>query len=824
MGESRRGTGTTLAARPHLWAGLLLALVVFGYLWPALVGGKVLSPNAVLYDYVPWKGYKPGDRGDYYNLLLYDVPAVLYPWRHLLRELLREGTFPAWDPYVLSGIPLYQGGQNGLFSAFNLPLWILSLNYALGVSAALKLFAGGLGAYLLARQLRLGFLPGVLAGVSFAFAAVNIVWLAHDNLPAVVVMAPWAILLVERLFERGRAGDAIGLAAAIAIGLAGGHPGMQVHLLVVVAGYALVRAACLGASQRGRPLLLIGGGLAAGVLLMAFMLVPEARSSHDTVGVLARQTASLPGQHLPFAALKTVVFPDWWGRPSAIQPPIDASNAAIISANFCERTFYAGTVALLLAGIGLIGGDWRRKLPFATIGAVGLAVALRAPVVHWLFTHLPVVKYVEPQRLHFAFELAVALLAAFGLRKVLDGAPRGRGTVAVCGLALLGGVIALATPHPHGSDVGHLVTHFLQGTGYRSKAVLAMTSVIWFLLFALALAVALALAHRRPRWRVGIAVALVALAVADAYHFAGNFQPLAPASKANPPVTPALVYLQRHRDAGRIMALREAMPNDWPLVYGLRDVRGYDPPQPTRRMLALWRVATPDQASWTPFRLQDVQPVQMHVLSVLGARYVMTDPGYRIPGTAPETLTTAYRGHDATILANAAAAPRVLVPRELRVASSGAGTRAAIAQPGFDPRTMVAVERDQPGVAALLRRPLARGSATIVRERNASVTLRTRLDRRGLVMLDDALTDGWRVRFDGKPAPALHVDSVMRGVIVPGGRHEVVWSYRVPGLRLGAALSLLTLLALAGGGITLGVRARRARRQVASSCAKCPGR
>lgn len=61
----------------------------------------------------------------------------------MLRELLREGTFPAWDPYVLGGIPLYQSPAAGLFSLFNLPLWILPLAYALGVSAALKLPAGG---------------------------------------------------------------------------------------------------------------------------------------------------------------------------------------------------------------------------------------------------------------------------------------------------------------------------------------------------------------------------------------------------------------------------------------------------------------------------------------------------------------------------------------------------------------------------------------------------------------------------------------------------------------------------------------------------------
>jgi uncharacterized membrane protein YfhO len=52
---------------------------------------------------------------------------------------------------------------------------------------------------------------------------------------------------------------------------------------------------------------------------------------------------------------------------------------------------------------------------------------------------------------------------------------------------------------------------------------------------------------------------------------------------------------------------------------------------------------------------------------------------------------------------------------------------------------------------------------------------------------------------------------VLRGVVVPAGAHEVVWSYRVPGLRLGVALSLLGLLAALAWAGALLVRARRAR-------------
>lgn len=822
-----------LAAHEHLWAAAVLSLVVFGYLWPVLVGGRILSPLADLYGNAPWRFEAPSDWSRYINPTLFDVPLAHYPWRLLVRDLLREGTLPLWNPYVFSGIPLFSNPQTGLFSLFNLPLWMLPLTYALGVSAALKLLAGGFGTYLLARQLRLGFLPALLAGIAFAFCSFNIVWLAHDTLPGVVVMAPWALWLVERSFERRRLSSAIGLAIVTAIGLGGGHPGTQVHLLVVTAVYAVLRSACSheatsAPSERAPPvprawrelgaLALVAGGLALGTLLMAFMLIPEARGSHDTVGLLARQAGTLPPERLSRAAVKTALFPDWWGRPSAHEA---AGSFEALSGLYTERTFYAGVVAFLLAAVGLISpGRRRRQLPFAVLGALGLAVALHAPGVSWLVTHLPIVRSVQPQRLHFAFELAIAVLAAFGLQAVIDAPAGARRRMLVPIVAALLGAFAAATAGARPGDAGRTLEHFLTGKDYVTPAgdglpgVLALTSIGWFLLLTAGVGIALAAAALRPRWRLAVASGLVVLAVVDAFHFAHGFQPMGPASTVMPPVTPAIAYLERHRSAGRIAGLNRAFPNDWPLVYGLEDVRGYDTPQPTRRMLALWRVATPDQLSWGTYEIERLGPRQLRMLDLLGARYVVTDPGVRPSASSRHMLTTVYKGPDGVVALNAHAVRRALVPRRVAVAAGDAAARVLLFEPRFDPRGSAVLDHDAAGAAALARasrRGATRGVVAITRTRNASVTMRARLDRPGLVVLNDALMEGWTVRVDGHARPPLRVNTVMRGVIVPGGRHEIVWSYAVPGLRLGAAVSLLTLATLLAA--TLFARRREAARR-----------
>jgi len=68
----------------------------------------------------------------------------------------------------------------------------------------------------------------------------------------------------------------------------------------------------------------------------------------------------------------------------------------------------------------------------------------------------------------------------------------------------------------------------------------------------------------------------------------------------------------------------------------------------------------------------------------------------------------------------------------------------------------------------------------------------------------------------------VRVNDVMRGVAVGAGTHRVEWTYRVPGLRLGAALSALALLALVAAAGVLFARRRSGRRPAHRTSAANP--
>jgi len=811
--RSRR-VARALAAHEHRTAAGLIALLVLAYLWPVLLGGRVLSPAAMLYKLPPWTSLAPADFTHYVNMSLADVPLSYYPWDALARRLIHAGTFPAWNPYALAGTPFFSNPEVAWLSPYSLPLWILPLNYGLGVSAALKLWMAGFGTYLLVRELRLGFWPGIVAGFAFALCAFSVVWLSAGVFLAVASLLPWTLWLIERIVRRARSVDGLALAGIVAWAMAGGHPGAQVHLLTAAGLYALLRvtwgvpgagAAGSGSARaRARRLGLVGAALALGVLACAVVLLPAQQAATGTAGAAARRGGGAEpffGANMPFGVLRTVLFPDWWARPSEFEAGPGSYN---------ERTFYTGAVTLLLAAMAVVspGGlraAWRRMAPFALLGLLGVGVALDAPGLHAFVVHVPPFDQVQNQRMVLWLELAVAVLAAFGLQALLDAGGPGRRAWAVVAAGALAGLAGIAAAGIGGGAIGAALHYVLHRSGTELARPVALASVAWWLVFVAALAAALALARRRPR-PGALLGGLVALVVAlDMLHFAHGYQPMPPASTAIPPRTATVAFLRRHAGDGRIAGVEFALPNDWTTLDGLRDARGYDAPQPSLRFLRLWRLLHPSQYEHTGFTFESLDATGLHVLGLLGARYVVTGVGQPAYG-----LPVAYGDEQATVLENALAMPRAIVAGRVDVAAGEPAELAAIAAHAFDPRRDVVVRGADFRAAPAPRG--AAGSARVVADGNARVALRASLARPGLVVLDDAWERGWSVRVDGRRARALRVDMVLRGVVVPAGRHAIVWSYRVPGLRAGAALSALALLAAGAWGGALVARRRRATR------------
>jgi hypothetical protein len=794
MANVRRRLEARPGAREHLIAFGVLAAIALFYLWPVLVGGRVLLPNELLDSLPPWAAAPPKGFSHGLNPLLSDIPGAYYPWNVFARRMIDGGSLPVWNPYAFSGTPFYANAQSALLSPFSLPMWIFSLGYGLGVAAWLKLVVAGFGTYRLVRRLRLGFWPGLLAAIGYMLCAFNVLWLEYETLPAVAAMFPWALLLCERIAtaDGARARDLVGLAVITLIGILAGQPEIAVHVMAGSALYLVLRSLTVPGTPgaRARRIAFGAAGLALGVLLSAAVFLPVLKAGLGTPGSDYRTGG---GVALSWSALRTELFPGWWNPLVLGLGPTD----------YLERTFYTGAVTVLLAVAAAFTRDRARdKLPLTVLAVLGILISFHTPGLFWLATHTPGLDHTQLARLLIWAQLALPVLAAFGLQQLLDAPRRQRAVWIAIGAAVVAAVVATISLGPSVHDLRTALNHFRTGRDYTTTAVISLVSVGWWLIFVTAAGAALILARRLGRPRLGAALLTLCL-LADLLHFGSGFNPMQPASVAVLARTPAVAFLQQHAAGGRVLGDGYTLVNDYDSVYGLRDVRGYDPPQPSRRYFDLWRTAHSAQLVWASYSVVGTSPAVVHLMDVLGARWYVTGPGG--PARAG-TLQRVYSGADATIYENPGAAPPVLVADRILVTAGEPQTLSAIDRPGFDPRREVIAERDQPDVTAL---PTAGsgGSARIISSTNATVTLQAQTRERSVVVLNDAAAPGWSVTVDGHPRPALRVDDVMRGVIVPAGTHQVRWHYTVPGLKLGLLISALSALGLLGAALAL-TRAR----------------
>jgi hypothetical protein len=473
-------------------------------------------------------------------------------------------------------------------------------------------------------------------------------------------------------------------------------------------------------------------------------------------------------------------------------------------------SLYAGASVVALGVAGAARGRLGRWL---LLGAALFAWTAMGPHAGWgqLARHLPVVgglRYWE--KMAAWTTLLVALAAAAGVDALLRDrafARRAALWVGGAGLALLAARLVL------GLDAVGLADRLRLGAGPEQLAAAATlarnlleglgTSGLVLLLLALT-AGALG-AGRLPRL-APVAVVLVCAAELGAADLRAYV--LSPPSVTRPHA-PLADRLRREPGMQRVVSPFNLTGNRWPELYSFENAwrwgaRTLAPAFNVEQRLAntepyvamipirahLWRLRIGLYKQPPVAGLFGVGWVTVPLRPEL-ARDVGLAPPYEVAAVDPEL--------PAVLLRLPGARPRAYVARQVREVDRRGAMEFAL-DPASGPSAVSVVEEPPPpGVAP------ASGSARIVADEGERLELEVATDARSLLVLNDAFCPGWSATVDGAPARLLPANYLARGLWLEPGAHRVVFRYRTPGLAAGAALSALTLAALAAWA----VRARR---------------
>ncbi len=153
------------------------------------------------------------------------------------------------------------------------------------------------------------------------------------------------------------------------------------------------------------------------------------------------------------------------------------------------------------------------------------------------------------------------------------------------------------------------------------------------------------------------------------------------------------------------------------------------------------------------------------------------------------------RRESVSVYENRQALPRAFYVPQVEVVRDPGLLLDRLASRGHRPRRMALIE-EPPADGFLGLGPRGTGNVEITASRGEDLVIRVLASQAGFLFVSDQYYPGWEATVDGSAAPIHRANHAFRAVRVPEGTSTVVFRYRPESLRIGAAVSGISLLAL----------------------------
>jgi hypothetical protein len=746
-----------------------------------------------------------------------DLLSFWLPRSCLLGRALADGRVPLWNPFEMLGAPFAADAQSGWLSLTSMGTsWAFGCGGGLRALVVLQPILAGLGLWWFLRREGLGRIASTIGGLSLAMAIAASVVAVSLPFAGTLAWTPFVLVGASGWFGSSgwrRAGWlALGAIAWGQVATAHLSHGL-VTATGIAAAYVVARAlheVRAGRLERSHATWLAVGFLTFLPLANLAIFLPRfallARSSlAEGYTAFDGTVAGVGGEDLP-------IHPHgvWAGWPFAFASApggyLGAATLLAVPLALRDRARRWLVLALGAAGLGaylltsdlLVATGWMRRialaLPFGDV---------------WLH---------NPGRFRFAAFVVLPALGAIGAQSLLDRRPglRAAGRWLAIGVGLL------------------LVLPLLAGADPRRFVLFALGAVA-------TAAVVRAIALQR-RWAAGALAGVLALELSAGALWSSLYRggtiylglesgehPVLVSGPLRWPEVDLRAYLEPgpiartlRRSGGRYLtwilpdaafnkgylftrepADRPAMLLGRSVLFEVPEALGYSPIQLPR----YWRFIRATNDLPVFYNAAVLQVPSPEDLRLLGVRFLIGRIEQDLPpGVTGRTVAT-EGGYRLVELDNRQ--PEVSVVPAWEVVGSEEAARDLVLVPGFDPARLAVLER-HPGIET--RPGPAAGSATVREIRPEVLEVQVEAPAPSIVLIRSAWDEGWAATVDGRPAPVLVADSLLQGVPVPAGRHDVRLEYREPAIGRGLALSGLVWLGWAAG-----VAAAAARRQRSAS-------
>jgi hypothetical protein len=783
------------------WAALVYALAALALAYPVVSGQFLVNPSS-------------------------DQYIAGYAYREFAAQSLRAGQgIPQWNPYLFGGLPYVAAMHGDIFYPTALLRMILPTDLAMSWGFILHLFAAGLFTYGFLRAWGLGFFASLVGGMAYMLSGPIASYASpgHDGKLFVSALLPLALWLLVRGMRDGRNWTWGALAITVGLAVLSPHPQLLQYLLLTSGSFALYLA--LGTDAAGvkldrctavRRLALALGAVVVGMMLGAIQYAPvrEYVAWSPRAGGQGYEHAT--SYSFPLIELFNVYLPQFTGILDRYWGP----NGIHLHSE------YLGGTVLLLAGAAF-GGDARRSFRrfWLGVGTVAFLWMLggNTPFFRLVYELVPGTKFFRaPSTIIYVFALAVSVLAALGMERILSRQLSRRyalgwlGAGLVIALLATGGIItSIAENAARSIGEGMVLARGMDpqymsaaGDQWAQRANVNAGDVIigaWRSFLFVALAAGLLLAYLRGAFPAkGFAAALLAVVALDLWSISRQYWLFSPPARQLYASDPAIELLKHQVEPGRVLVLAQGDSGRVPrdpyfgtdgygtgtgfMVHGIRSVTGYHGNELGRyQTLRDAQAGGAGAAFATPMFWRQENARYLYTNQALADTSLKLLIGpvknsagstaylYRLPGDNPYAWV----------------APAITKAPDQDV-------QAAVLDPRFDPLRIAVFDTAAAVAAAPVkalpdRLPLTT-STTEYGAGHAKVTLSGAAPAGAALVVSENYFPGWHAKADGREVPVYRADYNLIGIPLPAGARTVELSFRDEAVEAGKTITLIALL------------------------------
>lgn len=759
----------------NLFPLLVLGLTNFAQFWQFYLQGKLPFPGDLLVSFFyPWfSGGFPGYNSwtTHKEYIASDALRALFPWKvEVMRQVL-SGQLPLWNPYNFSGSPLMANLQSSAFFPGNL-LYLFLPPLAAWIALVLFLLTiFGCFTYLFLRSQKLSRFSGLIGAIAISNITYLVNWHELLVISQTVLFLPLGLWALERK-------NLLVLLLSLTFTIFGGHIQTALYVYLIIFLFAIFK---------GFPKLLLlvcfllSIGLAAIQIAPSFELYQNsAREGDDSHQIFADHV-------FPPKNLITILAPDFYGNP--------------VTGNFWSQDYhnsltYVGIVTLTFALLAIFSIRKQRDkekrsavLFFLLLGAIGLLFALPPAVYLFDYFRIPVFSTGVPARTIFLFQFAFGVLGAYGADFWLRQAKKTNLKTFLLPLAILALVYLTVW----------LFVSLAKGNYLVSRPNLIFPTGVF-----VAIAFLILISKMIPRLLWLVACVVLLLAIFEHGRYFNKISPFAPVEFAFPP-HPVLTYLQQNSGIDRFFGVDKAfVERNFATYYHLFDPDGYDP-------LYIRRYGQLIASSYNgqvPRFVQRADAVvapndslfRNRLLDILGVKYLLEindkaksswDPD---PGKfSPQLYQLVWQQNYWKVYQRLTALPRAFLAGSYEVTTES-HIIDRLYDPTFPYKDRLILETDP-------KFPLdasTTGKIKVDAYFPNLVQLTTSSSGQKLLFLSDAYYPGWEASVDQAPTKIYRADYAFRAIVVPAGVHQVVFRYNPVSVKIGLAISVLSLTASLG--------------------------